>query len=257
MPDADVKVCNPTTLLSESASARLMFTATGHWNDNSEVVTSIYDALFALLPVNSVSTFSAVNHTRLSKEFWVNQTPRLPFLERIRLFPAAVKAFRDTLAEDAPPGGPRFPLLTKLTIIKVTWTLEKTYHFRDMLLKRVEQGVPLKSIDLDACEEPGSLRAKEIFAEFVVDVQGSVGTSPRIVDEGDLRTAAGSRKEVEYDSDAVQEPWYGLDHRDGEEENTYECDCGDGAFNLNGINFGAIHAEFDGLDPEDGLPDEW
>ena len=67
MPNADFKVCNPTTLLSESDSARLMFTATGSWDH--EVVTATYDALFALLPVNSVSTFSALNYTRLSKEF--------------------------------------------------------------------------------------------------------------------------------------------------------------------------------------------
>ena len=120
-PDADAKVCNSTTLLNESASACLIFTATREpgmeWNH--DVVTAIYDALLTLLPVNSVSTFTAQNYTQLSKEFWLKQAPRLPLLERVRLVPTAVKAFRDMLAEDAPPDGPRLPLLTKLSILYV------------------------------------------------------------------------------------------------------------------------------------------
>jgi hypothetical protein len=209
------------------------------------VVTAIYDALFVLLPVNSVSTFSALNHTRLSKEFWLNQAPRLPILERVRLVPTAVKAFRDMLAEDAPVDGPRFPLLTKLTILYVTWTLTRTYHFRDMLLDRVEQGVPLESLDLRACEEADPLRTNQIFAEIVVDVQGSVWQSWTAHDwEG--RT--GSRKEVEYDNDWDSEPWYGLDYCEEE----YVWDDYVGPFD--GINFDNIR---DKLDPVDGLPYGW
>ena len=249
MPDADVKVHNSTTLLSESASARLIFTATGPWSQ--DVVTATYDALFALLPVNSVSTFSALNHTRLSKEFWLNQTQRLPLLERVRLVPTAVKAFRDMLAEDASPNGPRLPLLTKLTIFHVTWTLKKTYHFRDMLLKRVEQGVPLKSLDLVACEEPKPPRVMQVFAEIVVDVQRPLSLSWR-KDEG---VSTGSRKEVEYDPKLVEydddwnsEPWYGLD--DCEEEYVWDDYVGP----FDGIDFNNIRVE---LDPEDGLPYGW
>ena len=136
MPDADVQFHKLLALPSKSVSARLMFAATGnqpgmYWNH--EVVTTIYDAVFTLLPVDSVSTFSALNQTRLSKEFWLNQAPRLPLLKRVCLIPTAVKAFRDMLAEDSPPDGPRLPLLSKLTILWVRWTLTKTYHFRDML----------------------------------------------------------------------------------------------------------------------------
>ena len=170
IPDVDVKVGHETTLKSESASARLMFTATGNWFDDVE--TQIYDDLLTLLPVNSASTFSALNQTQLSKESWLNQAPLFASLERVCLVPTAVKAFRDMLAEDAPPDGPRLPLLTKLTVFYVTWTLSKIYGFRDMLIERVEQGAPLECLDLRICEEPNPPRAKQIFAEIVVDVQG-------------------------------------------------------------------------------------
>ena len=238
MPDADVKVCNSTTVLSESISARLMFTATGNWKD--EVVTATYDALFALLPVNSVSTISAENHTRLSKEFWLNQAPRLPLLERVSLVPTAVKAFRDMLAEDAPPDGPRLPLLTKLTISSVTWTSMRINHFRDMLIERVEQGVPLESLDLPACEEPNPRRANQIFAEIVVDVQGPLYESWHVL------TETGPSKEVEYHDSWDSEPWYVLDY--GEEV----YDDYEGPFD--GIDFANIRVEYD---PEDGLPIGW
>ena len=173
-------------------------------------------------------------------------------LERVCLVPTAVKAFRDMLAEDAPADGPRFPLLTKLTISCVTWTLAKTYHFRDMLLKRVEQGVPLETLDLSACEEPEPPRANKIFAEIVVDVQGRLQLS-WTVDEWDVRT--GSRKEVEYDHKEVKYdddwdagPWYGSDYCEEE----YVWDDYVGPFD--GIDFNNIRVEYD---PEDGLPYGW
>ena len=219
MPDADINVCDSTTLLSESASARLMFTATCEpgmeWHN--VVVTAIYDALLTLLPVNSVSTFTAQNHTQLSKEFWLNQAPRLPLLERVRLIPTAVKAFRDMLAEDAPPDGPRLPLLTKLSILDVFWTSTRTYHFRDMLIGRVEQGVPLESLDLCTCEEPYPPRAKQIFAEIVVDAQGPLCSSRT----NDFPVTTWPC-EVEYDSDWVSNSvtWYGLDLDECEDDYT-------------------------------------
>ncbi|KAN0102369.1 hypothetical protein V8E52_005584 [Russula decolorans] len=241
-PDADVKVLSPTSLLSESVSARLMFTATViRWNN--EVVPAIYDALFTLLPVDSVSTFSALNHTRLRKEFWLNQASRLPLLERVRLAPTAVKTFRDMLAEDAPPDGLRLPSLTKLTIFGVTWTSTKTYHFRDMLIERVEQGVPLEFLDLRLCEEPNPRRANQIFAEIVVDVQGPLYSSWTMDEE---HVGTGSRKEVEYDDNWEEEPWYGSDYC--EEEYVFDDYVGP----LDGID--NIRVEYD---PYDGLPLGW
>ena len=210
MPDADVNVRNPATLLSESVSARLMFTATGNWNH--EVETQIYDDLLTLLPETSVSTFSALNRTRLSKDFWLKQATRFALLERVCLIPSAVKAFRDMLAEEAPPDGPRLPLLTKLTIIYLTWTLSKIYHFRDMLMERVEQGAPVECLDLRGCEEPNPFRAKQIFAEIVVDVQGPLASTWDVRIGSRMGLKSGSHEEIEYRDDSDLESWYTLDY---------------------------------------------
>ena len=210
IPDVDVKVSDETTLKSESVSARLMFTATGkYWNH--EVETTIYDDLLTHIPVNSVSTFSALNRTRLSKEFWFKQASKFALLERVCLVPTAVKAFRDMLAEEAPPDGPRLPLLTKLTIFHLTWTMSKIHHFCDMLKERVEQGAPLESLDLRGCEQPFPPRANQIFAEIVVDVQGCLSRSSCTTYGWDKSRQLESCKEVEYEFHFYSNPWYELD----------------------------------------------
>ena len=215
MPDADVNVCNPTTLLSESASARLVFTAMGTYWEH-EVVTAIYDAFFTHLRVISVSTFSALNLTQLSKEFWLSQAPRLPLLERVCLVPTAVKAFRDMLAENGPPDGPRLPLLTKLTIFDVTWTSWKTYDFYNMLKERVEQGSPLQSLDLRSCDGSDPCRTKQLFEEVVADVQGLGPLCWSWTIDGWY--ARRPSEEGRYDDELDWEPWYGWEYDYSEED---------------------------------------
>src|SRR5712672_1057654 len=87
----------------------------------------------------------------------------------------------------------------------------KAYHFRDMVIERAEQGVPLESLDLHACEEPDPGHANQIFAEIVVDVQSPqqyLSWTTLTTDEWHAET--GSREEVEYDDDWYSEPWMGL-----------------------------------------------
>jgi hypothetical protein len=139
----------PDAHLYSSFSPRFAFTVMTNWNPG--VHTGIFDGLLMHLPVDSVSTITAANNTRLSREFWLNHAPRLPSLEQARLAPSAVKAFRDMLAEDAPPDGPRLPSLTKLTLVNVTLTAPRTFSLRNILIKRVKQGVPLDVLDLFKC----------------------------------------------------------------------------------------------------------
>jgi hypothetical protein len=160
MPDADA-VCTPV-------SACLMFAAMGcDWFNGVDNV--IIDALLTRLPVDSVSTLTAQNYTRLSKEFWLSHAPRWPLLERASLIPTTVKAFMDILAEGAPPDGPRLPSLRKLILVDVTLTAVRTYHLRDMLIKRAEHGVPLEVLDLRKCVAAD--HAIQLLKEIVVDVQ--------------------------------------------------------------------------------------
>jgi hypothetical protein len=206
MPDADIEGYQPFKY-NASIPARLTFTATStNWHRGIDI--DIFDSLLTLLPVDSVSTFIVHNYTRLSKEFWLRQAPRLPSLEEARLAPTAVQAFRDMLAEDTPPDGPRLPSLTKLLLIYVALTTPRTLSFRDMLIERVEQGVPLDVLDLRTCVAPEHI--VQLLGEIVVDVKGPPARDPmEEVDEFavwdpelfNLHTEIGSLNEVEFDDD--------------------------------------------------------
>jgi len=197
VPDADIKVSDSDTLHSASVSARLMFAAFGdNWRYGVETI--IFDSLLAMLPVTSVSTFTVEGRTRLSKEFWLCHAPRLPLLERARLVPTAIKAFKDMLEEGAPPDGPRLPSLTKLILLDVTLTPFRAYVLRDMLIERVEQGVPLKVLNLSTCD--ATARTIKLLAEVVVDVQRPLYLLP--MEEGPV--LLGDELEDDEDEDGAE-----------------------------------------------------
>ncbi|KAF8492741.1 hypothetical protein F5888DRAFT_1891578 [Russula emetica] len=217
-PGAEVKVCGPDALLEMASSACLVFGAKGNWN--YRVNAAIFDALLTLLPINSVSTLTAQNRTRLSKEFWLSHAPRLPLLEQARLVSTSVKAFSEMLAEDIPPDGPRLPSLTKLTLLDVTLTALRTYHLGDMLIKRVEEGVPLEVLDLRTCVAAD--RAIQFLAEIVVDVQEPVDSDTRQM-ATEFFNHAGIVYENKVEYDDGRKPWYAnRDDGEGEDEDEDE-----------------------------------
>jgi hypothetical protein len=175
LPDADLKAYDSDSLLSASVSARLKFIATGigwpHRMDNA-----IFNAFLTLLPMKSVSTLSVQNDTQVNMAFWLSHAPRLPLLEQARLSPMAVRAFRNMLAEEPPPDGPRLPLLTNLILVDVELNGRRAYHLRDMLMERVEQGVPLEVLDLRMCVAGD--RAIQFLTEIVVGLQEPLATRP-------------------------------------------------------------------------------
>ena len=199
-PGADVKECNPSILFSASIPTLLMFDATGSaWYPG--VDTEIIDALLMLLPLDSVSTLTAQNHTVLSKEFWLSHAQRWPSLEQASLVATTIKGFRDMLAEDAPPDGPRLPLLTKLILDEIILTLPRAYDLRDMLIERAEQGVPLEVLDLRTSFS--DVRSIRLLREVVVEMQETLYLMKTI--EGPLGDWH------------VQGPWFG-NTLDGEDE---------------------------------------
>ena len=214
IPDVDVEVCDLDTLHDMSRSACLQFSAHGH-NWRNGVDSAIFDALLAVLPMNSVLTFSAQNHTRLSKEFWLSQAPRWPLLEQACLVPGSVGAFTEVLAEDTPPDGPRFPLLTKLILFDVKLTAIRAFHLRDMLIERVEQGVPLQHLDLRTCLAVN--RAIQLLAEIVVDVERPLDAPPTWMEFSFDHIKMKNCDEVEYDG-RRQRPWTSGDMGDSEDE---------------------------------------
>ncbi|KAH9987712.1 hypothetical protein BJV77DRAFT_772829 [Russula vinacea] len=213
-----VKADAPNTLFRASGPARLVFTAPcGSWNH--EMANAIFDLLVTRLPVNSVSTLTTQNRTRLSREFWLSHASRLPLLERVLLVPTALMAFRHMLAEDAPPDGPRLPLLTKLTLVGVTLTPITTLHLRNMLMKREQQGVPLEVLDLRTCVATD--RAIQLLREVVVDVQEPLAAGTMPMEEPTLFDRNGGIgyccNEVEDDHDKLQ-PSYDESINDQEED---------------------------------------
>ena len=164
---ADMEVQNPVSLISATLSARAIFTASGHMWFETDV--EILDATMAALPLGSLKTLTAQNSSRIPEWLWLSHTPRWSMLEHVRLVGAVTKSLTTVLTKDAPPEGPLLPSLTKLSLFN-TLHIEDASPMLDMLTGRVEQGVPLKALDLRACEVPD--RAVHLFGEVVVDVQG-------------------------------------------------------------------------------------
>ena len=134
----------------------------------------------AALPLDGLITFIAQDFIsppfeRLPfEQFWFRNLPKWPLLQRIRLTPIVATKFTDWLLADN--GGDENPLLPSLkelilvdTQLNENWTLDLC----DVLMKRVEQGVPLELLDLRTClpdpDNPGAVR---LLSEIVVDVLG-------------------------------------------------------------------------------------
>ena len=210
--DVDVNVSDQyMDNVSHSECLRIIINTCSGIDWRIGVDIAILESLLALLPLNSVSTFTTQDRTRLSKEFWLRHAPRWPLLEQARLVPTSVRAFRDMLAEDTPSDGPRLPSLTRLVLLGVTLNAIRTYHLRDMLIRRVEQGVPLEVLDLRTCVAVD--QAIQSFAEIVADVQEPLAR-PMAMEEP-FKDVVGYLDEVEYDDGG-----YGTG--DGEDEDKDE-----------------------------------
>jgi hypothetical protein len=232
VPDADVGVRDSVTLEKAAVSARLDFSVMSYrgWRDGMEA--EIFDAMLSRLPLNAISTISAQNYTRLSKEVWLSHAPRLTKLNRILLVALAVRAFREMLEEDVPPNGlPRLPQLTKLIISKYSLNKLNTYHLRDMLVKRKEHGVPLEALDVRTCE--GSECAIQLLSETVGNVQRPAKTlkkgHPSFFDlEGRVSPFDEGEEGTDDDEDDDDSscPWFGYDSTDegSEDEDEDEFD---------------------------------
>jgi len=136
------------------------------------MISMVFDTMLIQLPVNAISTLTTQsNDIRLTEEFWLRHVPRFSILKRACLAPTAIKAFKKMLIGDVSPNGPRWlPQLTRLILIGVSLTAVRTYHLRDMLVKRREQGAPLEALDLRTCI--AAEHAIELLAEAVGNVQG-------------------------------------------------------------------------------------
>ena len=152
---------------------RLEFSIKKHWQ-SSEMPVDIqqYNALFSALPLNSIASLTVKGRTPLRKEDWRSHASRWPKLERVRLCYDVVPAFRGVFEDAAVLGTPLLPSLEELILVKISLNAQKVYYLCDMLIERIELGVPLRTLDLRTCTTTS--RAIQLLSEIVVDVQGPV-----------------------------------------------------------------------------------
>ena len=170
----DVSSPEEITFLDEMPSAPLEFSYTSHyWS--SKTHEEVFDAAMAALPLeNLVSLTSQTRRTYFSKEVWLHHAQRWSLLQRVCLSPSAVRGFTEMLMEDNEGrGNPLLPSFTTLVLVDEL-DARRTLRLCDALMNRVEQGVPLEELDLQACLATG--HAVHLLSEIVVDVHGPVST---------------------------------------------------------------------------------
>ena len=126
----------------------------------------------AALPLDGLVTLTSQSCTSsLSIQSWLCHAPRWPLLRRVHLGPSAARGFREMLLEDN--GGresPLLPSLTEVVLVDTALSARRTLRLCDALMKRVEQGVPLETLEL--CKCLATSRAVELLSEIVADVLG-------------------------------------------------------------------------------------
>ncbi|KAH9037668.1 hypothetical protein EDB85DRAFT_592404 [Lactarius pseudohatsudake] len=166
-PDIDVELSEQVALSDARHSGRLSFSVTYCDQWCPVIDTGTFSAVMEALPLDGLVTFTAQN--RINRQFWLRHAPKWPLLRRVRLAVAAERGFRETLMEDNEGrGGPLLPLLKTLVLINVALFGRRNLRICDALTKRVEQGVPLETLDLRKCLATG--HAIELLSEIVIDV---------------------------------------------------------------------------------------
>ena len=193
VPDIDTLVYDPPAFLGTIFPTRVKLFLKSEGHDRVE----LFGTMMAALPLGALLTIAAVNldlpqgHSLLSRDltmqqFWLGLLPNWPLLRRARLAPITSRGFIQALLENCK--NPLLPSLTELVLADTPLYANWTDCLRDLLMKRVEQGVPLESLDLRMCRtDTDNLVAVRLLSEIVVDVLrpldflGSKGTE----DSGD------------------------------------------------------------------------
>ncbi|KAH8999513.1 hypothetical protein EDB92DRAFT_2111491 [Lactarius akahatsu] len=166
-PDVHVELSEQISVSDARHSGRVSFSITNSDDWSPRVDTGTLSAVMEALPLDGLVTFTAQN--RFNRQFWLWHAPKWPLLRHVRLTPAAERGFREMLMEDNKRrGGPLLPLLKTLVLVDVALLERRNLRLCDALTKRVEQGVPLETLDLRKCLATG--HAIELLSKIVVDV---------------------------------------------------------------------------------------
>ncbi|KAH9041379.1 hypothetical protein EDB85DRAFT_1476172 [Lactarius pseudohatsudake] len=177
VPDIDVEVHDPPTLLAATLSPRVTLYIT---RCRPEIHFEVLDVATAALPLDDLVMLTAEHlNSHLDSDsgpsmdhFWLRCAPRWPLLRRVRLGNSTQQGFIKMLLEENEGGeNPLLPSLTDLVVVQIAVNDRWTLHLCDALMRRVEQGVPLEVLDLRTCYLI-FLAAVPLLSEIVVDVMG-------------------------------------------------------------------------------------
>ncbi|KAF8257864.1 hypothetical protein EI94DRAFT_1816687 [Lactarius quietus] len=215
-PDIDFDVRDSILFLNAMLSARMTLSITITDWSVEDTHTMIFDVAMAALPFDRLVTLSAPNPIKLDEHVWRHHAPRLPLLQCARLSPPAARGFRSILLDKGENEGPLLPSLKKLVlndaVLKGPWIL----GLCDILMKRVDQSVPLEVLDLRTCAvtDPAAIQQ---LSEIVVVVWGPT--------EETLKTRRPSFTTCYFEADVDEEDDpEALGDGDDEEGNNMEFD---------------------------------
>jgi hypothetical protein len=209
LPNIDVELADVYSFYKDMHSARVAIAVTPGILWSPGTVTKVFKTVMAALPLGSLVTLTAQNCTKpLDKKFWLRHALRWPLLRRVRLWPTAVRGFREMLEDNGGQESPLLPSLKKLILIDIALHPRKTVHLCDVLRKRAEQGVPLETLDLRRCL--AASRQIELLNDVVAEVLGpavALDTRAHGLQSDD---SSGTEDEVEGENDPGSNRGVGL-----------------------------------------------
>ena len=190
VPNIDFDVRDSSFTLDTMLSARVSLSITHKHCDprpHININTRMFDAVFAALPLDNLVTLTAPDHIKIDKQVWLSNAQRWRQLHCVRLGVRSTLQFREILLVD---NGKHecslFPLLIKLVLVNSNHltsipTGELIRAVRDILVKRAEQGAPLKAVDIRAYDVPDRTELQQL-SELGVEVWGLTRESSEIHD---------------------------------------------------------------------------
>lgn len=159
-----------------------------------------HEVLLATLPLNRIASLTVNGRVPHCRRVWRRHVPRFHKLQRVRLFSAAVPAFRNML-ENASRGEPPLPSLEELVLVDVFFNANNVCYLYSMLVKLVELEIPVTTLDLRTCLVSG--RAVQLFSGIVDDVRGPVKERSEELEFGEMPLPLGSWDiDFSYDVDS-------------------------------------------------------